>query len=219
MIKLYAHNITFVLIFTLFAIGALQNVFAQQPDDEVKSLGEILNPEIDYGNNGEPLTPKFMAKRYYNQCLKTESITMNEKEKEMLCTCTSAKSSQFLDVEDFKALPEKSKAGTKARGKFIAYAYVPCMSFVTESIFRNDCIRSPKIDDIVVGKKKICSCASNRFQDFLRLNEVMVIDQALHEYPMTINPLEIFLQKPAYYSQRDIYIDRCKFEFLYNRQN
>ncbi|MGH1455253.1 MAG: hypothetical protein ACRBDI_00575 [Alphaproteobacteria bacterium] len=208
-----------IITITLLIFGFIVPTQAFAQDDDMKSLGEILNPETDYGNNGEPLTSKFMANRYYKECISTESITMNTEEREMLCACNAAKSSQYLTVNDFKSLHEKSKKGRTARGKFLAYSYTKCMPFVVENIFKTDCYKSPKLKDIIVGKKKICSCAAHSFKDYVKSDQVLILDTVLLHHPRSIDPLEPYLQGDSYYLMRDNYINQCKFNFLYERDN
>lgn len=212
------HRQIFTLLILL--IGLQTFVPSASYAQEQQTLGDIFNEdEIDYGNGDEPLTAQFMAKYYYKQCLNTPSITMTSNEKEVMCTCTAAKAAEVLLVDEFKALDQKSKAGTRARGKFIAYAYSPCMPFIMTSIFRNDCKKSKHIDDLIIGKKKVCSCAANDLAKITRLNKVYVIDQALKHHPMSLNPLEHYLQGDGYYAQRDSSINQCKFRYTYERDN
>jgi hypothetical protein len=186
---------------------------------QAQTLDEIFNPGVDYGNGDKPLTSKFMATRYYNGCIKSENITMTPQEKEFLCTCSAAKASQILLVDEFKVLNERTKAGRNARGKFLAYAYAPCMPYVMEKVLTSDCKKSKLVQDIVVGKNSICKCASNNYKHYIKTNKVTVLDKALHKYPRTLDPLEYYLRDKSYYSQRDIAINTCKYDFLYHRDN
>lgn len=206
---------TLILTGSLFARDNIVHAQTEQP----QTLDEIFNPEKDYGNDGKPLTPEFMANHYYKGCMATESLTMTPEEKELLCTCTAAKSSELLLVKEFKALEERSKAGKFARGKFLAYAYVPCIPFVMERLIKEDCKKNKALQDIVRGKNEICNCVKGEYITYIKQNEPLVLDRALREHPMTLNPLEYYLRDGAYHSQRDLTIKKCKYRFLYNRDN
>ncbi len=209
--------ILFALAFTALFITTAPKTYAQ--NDASVTLDDIFNPGTDYGNGDKPLTPKFMANHYYKNCVKAENLTMSPNEKELLCTCTAAKASQILLVDEFKVLGEKTKAGKYARGKFIAYAYVPCMPYVMEKIVTNDCKKNKLIQDIVIGKNTICKCAANNYKTYIKQNEVTILDLSLREHPRTLDPLEYYLRGRAYSSQRDLAINSCKYNFLYDRDN
>ncbi len=214
---MFIRTILCLFVFTALFTVTVTNTHAQ--DDAPITLDDIFSTEKDYGNGDKPLTPKFMANHYYKNCLISENITMTAREKELLCTCTAAKSSQILTVDEFKVLNEKTKAGKYARGKFIAYAYVPCMPFVMESVVINDCKKTKLIQDIVIGKNKICKCASDQIKTYIKQNQVTVLDIVLRNHPRTLNPLEYYIRERAYTSQRDSSINNCKYNFLYDRDN
>lgn len=210
------------LILTLFMCTAMLHsaAFAQRTDENnVESLGDILNKPEDYGNKGQPLTSAIMANHYYMNCINEKSLTFEEEEKKILCGCNAAKMSEYLSVQEFKDLRVKNRKGKNARGKALAYAYAPCMKYVIEKKVKHDCYVSKKLDDIVVGKKTLCKCVVDDFKYFFDQNAIHIIKDAVHYNPMTLNPLEDYFKKADYSNRRRYFIKQCRFKFLYNRDN
>ena len=98
----------FIFLFILFAMPL--DGFAE--DDDVKSLGEILNQGPVQDDDGVELTPKLLANRYYKECTKEKSLIFDEEEQNLLCTCVSANMARTLSVEEFQLLDEDSAQGT-----------------------------------------------------------------------------------------------------------
>ncbi|GEM_PF-2126859 len=192
---------------------------AQSTDEEVKSLGDILNPRMDYGNDGKPLTSAIMANHYFKTCMEEKSYIFGEDEKEILCGCTSAKMSETLTVTEFMELNKKTSRGREARSRMLAYDYAPCMEYVIEKKVRTDCMTSSRLEDIVRGKAAVCRCVSNRFKDYINDNAAYIIMRATHFDPMTLTPLEHYFSEKDYSSQRDVIINQCRYDFEYARDN
>ncbi len=221
-------NILHVTLFSFFVFASLANISAhaqslennENNDEQVKSLGEILNPEEEsYGSNGKPLTSAIMANHYYKNCVNKENFVFEKPEKEILCGCTSAKMSELLTVKEFKLLNEKSKSGKDARMKMLTYAYAPCMEYVIEKKVKSDCYKSKSLDGVVFGKKAICNCTANHFENFVNRNAAYIIMNAVHYNPMTTDPLGDFFLSSNYYSQRDLFARRCRFDFQFKKDN
>ncbi len=209
----------FILTLSMLLVSPVTGVYAQDNNDEVKSLGEILNPELDYGNDGKPLTAEIMANYYYNRCKSTESLAFSETEMETLCACSAAEMSKVLTVDEFKVLYVDSRKGLDARGKAIAYGYVPCMEYALRSKFSSTCAISKRLNNVVVGKKQICKCATDSFMKETKETAPMRIMEGIKYDPMTLNPLEHYFTTYDYPASFDSHIKYCRFKDKYKRQN
>ena len=205
----------FVLLFCIYLHAP---AFAQS-NNKVQSLGEILNEKPDYDSDGKPLTSAIMANHYYKNCVNKESLVFNKNEKKILCGCTSAEMSEVLSVQDFKNMEKKTRKGKDARGRMLAYAYAPCMDYVIHEKIRQNCRQSKSLEDIVSGKKIICSCVIDRFKQFLKTNASYIITDAIHHDPMTLDPLEYYFTRGNYYPQRDVFMRQCRYKFEHARDN
>ena len=169
-------------------------VWAQQTqnDDDVKTLGEIFNPNIDEDNDGKPATATVMGNRYYQTCMNEETFTLRDDEKEILCACSAANMSEHLSVEEFKQLDKETTAGRNARGKAIAYGYTPCINYMLENKTKRDCLSSATLDNILTkkGKKRICKCTSEHYLNFFSKEGSNIMLQEILYEPLTLNPLE-----------------------------
>ncbi|MGH1378420.1 MAG: hypothetical protein ACRBB3_06325 [Alphaproteobacteria bacterium] len=211
---------TILTLIIAISLGISFNAYAQNPpNNDVQSLSDILNDEEDYGSNGKPLTSEIMANHYYKTCSNKKNLSFDEEETKIICACSSAKMSEILSVQEFKDLEKKTKAGKDARGKYIAYAYAPCMKHVIERKVKHDCYASKSLDDVVSGKKSLCKCVVDRFKYHIDQNATLIVRKATHYNPMTLNPLEEYFKHDNYYSQRDHTIKQCRFEFFYKIEN
>ncbi|PCJ96336.1 MAG: hypothetical protein COA45_11060 [Zetaproteobacteria bacterium] len=214
-------NILALMLIIFFGLATFPpTAFAQEKKNaDVKSLGDILNQPKDYGNDGKPLTSAIMANHYYKICTSKKNLAFDEEETKILCGCNAAEMSELLSVQEFKDLDKNTRKGKDARGKSLAYAYAPCMKHVIEKKVKYDCYVSRKLDDIVVGKKTLCKCVVNNFKSYFDQSATDIIMRATHNDPMTMNPLEDFFMETNYRAQHDHYIQQCRFEFLYNKEN
>lgn len=205
-----------VMALLLCAVTA-GNVHAQN-NDKVESLAEILNAPQDYGNDGKPLTPKIMANNYYKQCNKVNSYFLGPDEQNILCSCSAAKMSEMLTVQEFKDLGKPNLKGKDARGKMLAYAYAPCMEYAVKDVVQRDCMAHKDLREIVVGKSKICGCVINKYNTFLNENGTHIIMSALHYDPMTMNPLEQHYVEGQYDVQLNMFVRQCRYVHHYNQK-
>ena len=212
-------KIALVLIFSALTMVASQALAQGNEEEEVKSLGEILNPVPDFDENMPGLTPADFANQYYKECAAEESWVLDPEEKKYLCGCNSAKMSELLTVQEFRDLDLKGPVGNEARGKMLAYAYSPCMDHVIEKKVKHDCYVSKHLENIVNGKKLICKCSADRFKRFMSLNSPTIIMNAVHYDPMTIDPIEKYFADQNYFAQRDQFIKQCIYEVKYSFEN
>ncbi len=208
----------YVFAFMLIFLAATFSV-AIANDDKVKSLGDILNPKTDYGSDGKPVTAASMANHYYKTCTSKDSLVFDDIEKDILCSCTAAKMSENLTIEDFMMLDNKTPKGKDARGRMLAYSYAPCMEYVIEKKVSTDCYVSKRLDDIIIGKSLICDCVAERFKEHISLVAPRMITTYMLYEPMGMNPLEDYFVKKDYYAQHDVFMRQCRFDFEYSRDN
>ncbi len=220
---IYRHPLHILtLILTLFMCTVMLHSVAvaqENKNEEVQSLGDILNAPEEFGNNGEPLTSAIMANHYYETCTSKKNLAFDEEETKILCGCNAAEMSEILTVQEFKDLDKNTRKGKEARGKALAYAYAPCMKYVIEKKVKYDCYVSNKLDDIVVGKRSLCKCVVDSFKRYFDNNATSIITRATHNNPMTMNPLEDYFIETNYRSQQAHVIKQCRFKFLYKRDN
>ncbi|MBI1300392.1 MAG: hypothetical protein GC137_01925 [Alphaproteobacteria bacterium] len=188
-------------------------------DDAVKSLGEILNQPIQKDDEGIELTPKILANKYYEQCVAEKSFIFDDEELNLLCTCTSANMSRTLTVEEFQDLEKDTTAGKIARGTMLAFAYSPCMKPVVQLKTKKDCAVSSQLDDIVVGKRHVCSCAVKMFDQFMDSNIPQIVTEAVYQNKMELNPLKFFYSEWPYHNHLKQYITQCVRTFRYEQAN
>ncbi|MFP4098833.1 MAG: hypothetical protein ACLFP8_08160 [Alphaproteobacteria bacterium] len=188
-----------------------------QEDNEVKSLGEILNPQTD--EYDENLPPKDRANIYFAKCMDTPSLAFDTKEKETLCACTSAQITTLLNGTEFAQLYKDTTAGRDARMKVITYGITECMDYVIGQKVFNDCMVSPLLNTIRIGKKYICNCARKHYEDIMRKSAPYFFMEAIKHDPMTLNPLEHHFTTDGYYSTLKRYTENCRTKMLYERQN
>ncbi len=207
----------FILSFILLVIPI--NAITLANDDEVKPLGDILNPKTEYDDDGKAITSASLANKYYKKCINENSLIFDDIEKDILCSCTAAKMSETLAIEDFKNLDKKGSKGKESRGRMLAYSYAPCMEYVVEKKVTTDCYISKNLDDIVVGKSEICKCVSDNFKQFIKLEAPKMITKYMLYEPMGLNPLEDYFKKKDYWAQHKVFMRQCRFKFEYYRDN
>lgn len=193
----------------LFALLLFFPLPSSAQDDDVKPLSEILNPPIDYGNDGKPLTSQIMANYYFKNCIKEDTLVFEQDEKELLCACSAANMSQHLSVEEFKALDKDTVKGRNARGKAIVNGYTPCMEYVMESKIMRDCSKSKQLRDIIIGKSKMCGCTTNYMKSFMTRDGAYLIMNTLEQHPMSLDPLEYYFREDGYFNQLEHYLKGC----------
>lgn len=217
MIQPTTHRFLTLFLACILTMTAPALVFAQ--NDNIENLGVILNPDVDYGNDGKPLTAAIMANYYYQQCTAKESLAFTDEEKDILCACTSAKMSKVLTVDEFKALWQDNRKGLDARGKALAFAYAPCMEFAVAPKVRGNCMQSPRLEDIVIGKKQICRCAVASYQQLIKETAPKIVMEGIKYDPMTMNPLEHHFTTSNYLQTLDASVKFCRYRDKYKRDN
>lgn len=209
-------------VLTLCIISMAQLSHAQDTnsnDDSVKSLGEILNPTVKSDDDGKPITPQLMANKFYKTCVKQKTAVFDKSRLKTMCTCNAAKMSEVMTIKEFKAMDKDNIAGRNARGNMLAYAYAPCMEYIIRPMVIEDCYKSPLIEDILHGKKAICTCVESSINQYISQNAGHIIMSAITKDRMTINPLELFFTDNVYYSLHDKYTKDCRYKIQYGREN
>ncbi len=206
-----------LFICLLFTVSTSVYAQDQSENDDVQSLGDILNPKTD-GMTGAKTTQD-MANIYFKRCLSTKSLAFDDEEKEMLCACTSANMGQVLTVSEFNVMHEDSLKGKDARGKVIAFAYTKCTDYVMESKLYNDCMVSPVLKGITRGKKDICECSAEEYVQRINKEMSYIIMESLKYDPMTLNPLERFFTTTNYGYMSEHYTKACRAKMLYQKYN
>lgn len=182
--------------------------YAQDTNNR-SALDDIFNPKDPNADN-TPKTPASMANEYYKSCVAQESLAFNDYEKDLLCGCTSAKMTEFLEVDDYKHLHSSTMKGRDIRSQYMAYAYAPCLQYPMESKVADDCKYSPKLADIRFGKDQICQCTVETFQIFFQKYAADIFKQAQVYHPRTLNPLEYYTTETnAYHSRLNTFIGEC----------
>lgn len=206
------------MILRLLSLALLIITLPAYAQEDVKTLPEIVNPSVDFDNDGKPITALVMANEYYKSCVKEETLVYNEEEKQLLCACQSANMSEHLTVREFRRLKSDSAAGREARGKAVAYGFAPCLNYVLESKTTRDCMKSKKLNDLIFGKKKICACATNLYQNVMsRDGSYIIMDSTKYE-PMSIDPMEYYFRQDSYFHQLNAFISNCRNDFQYNEE-
>lgn len=207
---------SFLPLFLLMVLISLSTTSARADNNEVKSLGEILNPQEK--NNTLKLSPIERGNFYYENCMQTESLAFDKNEKETLCTCTAAKMTNLLTNKEFSHLYKDSKEGSNARMKVITYAYTGCMNYVIEKKIRKDCATLPFLDTVFHGKKQVCACAVNQYNELMSKAAPEIFMDAIKYDPMTLNPLEHYFTSDAYYYNVKRYAKACRTKLLYEKK-
>jgi hypothetical protein len=209
------HSVLFILLLSLLI--PCSQIYAQEPDDEVKSLGEILNPKVkDYTAS---LPSKERGNIYYNNCMATESLAFDKDEKEILCACTASKLGNILTGEEFVQLYKDTKEGTEARMKVITFAYTECMDFAINQKVYKDCRVLPLLQNIVRGKKDLCQCTAGHYERLINEGAAHLILEGVKYQPMTLNPLEHYFTTDGYYNSLKQYTKVCRGQLMYNKHN
>ncbi|MCK5385497.1 MAG: hypothetical protein KAJ29_07940 [Alphaproteobacteria bacterium] len=191
--------------------------YAQQSDNKVQSLGDILNPKI--GDYKENLSVDERGNIYFSKCMATESLAFDVEEKELLCACTSAKLGDIITGPEFVSLYKDTKKGETARLKVITYAYTKCIDYAIREKIYKDCRVLPVLKSIKYGKKNICECTANHYERLLTNGAAHLIMEGIKYAPMTLNPMERYFTTNAYYNTLSKYAKACRSQMLYDRHN
>jgi len=191
---------------------------AQNNDDDVKSLGEILNPQPEQDPTNVQNADE-MARVYYKSCMAEESLAFSNEEKDMLCACTAAHLDRTITPQDYRHINADTVKGRDIRGKVIAYAYLECVDYALESKFHADCMVSPIISSIIRGKSQVCSCTADKYKEMVANNTSYIVMEALKYNPMTLNPFEHYFTSRDHGDNMDNYIRHCKSRMLYKKHN
>jgi len=216
--KLILHSryiLLFIMLLSLLAPCSM--AYAQEPDDKVKSLGEILNPKTEDENTN--LSAKERGNLYFKRCMNTKSLAFDSEEKEILCACTSAKLENILTGAEFVHLYKDTKKGRDARMKVITYAYTECMDYTLKKKVYKDCRVLPLLKTIKYGKNHICKCAANHYENLIHDGAARLIMKGVTYSPMTLNPLEHYFTTGGYYSTLSQYTKVCRSQMLYDKHN
>lgn len=197
------------------SLTVLSSTRAQDTNDDVQSLPEILNQQSPPTGN----TTADLSRNYYHKCVNEETLVFTSKEQEILCSCTASEMSTLLTSTEIKHLEKKTRTGANARDKFRAHAYAPCMEYVVEDKVRYECMKSKKLSSIIVGKASICKCVTERFKNFVNRNAVDIIMHSVKIDKMILNPLEHYFRNNGYITQRDYTIGQCYAKFRYKKDN
>lgn len=208
-----------ITLFCTFIIVQPSTTYAQNDDDAVKSLSEILNPDINRNAYGNPQTAQEMANQYFATCNNDKMLSFSPTEKETLCACMSAHMSETLTLEEFRALKTNNAKGRDARSKALAYGFTPCMNYVMEPRVKVDCYTSKNVSNLITGKKGICECTAKRFAKHFQAEIPHVIREATRHEPMTLNPLEYYFVNGNYDTLHKMYLEGCFYEYRYSRDN
>ncbi len=209
------HIALFVMLLCMLTPCIAAN--AQKANDEVQSLGEILNPRAK--NSGSELGVKERSNLYFRKCMATESLAFDNEEKEILCACTSAKLGEIITGEEFVELYKDTKAGANARMKVITYAYTECMNYAIKSKVYKDCRVLPLMGKIKHGKDFVCECLTNQHEDLVNKGASRMIMDGVKHDPMTLNPLESYFTTDSYYNTLENYVKICRARLMYNKHN
>ncbi len=213
-------NILALFVITLCGFAYISAAAHAQSasDDDVKPLGEILNPRID-DDPQNVQDSKNMAKAFYKKCMGTRSLAFSNEEKDMMCACTAANLDTVITPKEYQSINSDSVRGRDVRGKIIAYSYLECVDYIIESKLKADCMVSPIINEIVRGKSQICTCSAEKYNDILKKNTSYIIMDALKHDPMTLNPFEHYFTTTNHGDNLDNYIRHCKTKMLYEKHN
>ncbi len=186
--------------------------------DDVESLGRILN-EPNLNENGQALTGEDYANMFFEKCMSEDQDVFVESEREILCSCTAAKMSENLTIEDFQALYKKSNPGREARGKTVAFAHLPCMQYVLDTKINRECRKLPLVKRLISGKNTLCSCTRRKYKKHLRQNASFIARNARINNPMSMNPLALYFESKEHEYHIENITEGCKFDIDYNKYN
>lgn len=208
----------FVIFCFFFAFMQSMNAHAGDPSISLDSnVGSTFPPEQK--KEEPPKNATEFASAYFKSCTARDHLSLTTNETKTICGCTSANMTQALSFKEMQLLDKDTPQGKDARGKFIAYAYGPCIQYLTEDVTKTDCMGSPLIQKVAVGKLAVCRCASDQMLKIMkRLAPTLVID-AVTQDPMTLDPMDSYFMNQSYTSQRDGYIRQCLYDMAYKKDN
>lgn len=186
-------------------------------DDQVKPLGEILNPKTD--KLDENLTVDERGNLYFERCMAKESLAFDPEEKEIICACTAAKLGEIITAPEFPHLYKDTTTGEKARMKVITYAYTECIDYAITDKMYKDCAILPLMQKISYGRTRVCECAIGHYNKLLIEGTAHWIMEGIKHSPMTLNPLEHYFTSDAYYNSLLDYAKVCRAQMLYDKNN
>jgi hypothetical protein len=188
---------------------------APDPVDAGKNLQDIFEPTKEAPAPQQEATSVDLANEYFLRCKNEEQDYLRPKTKEYLCGCSSAKMAQHLTFDEIQALDRESKKGDAARAKFIINAYAPCIYKPTRDVSKRRCLASQQVRRIWSGRYKVCNCTANLMEDYMRAAGHVVITKALDEAPMSLDPLERYIDSEGFYAQMRNYMKGCIYEYSY----
>ncbi|MCB1784235.1 MAG: hypothetical protein KDI13_09590 [Alphaproteobacteria bacterium] len=185
------------------------------PVEEGQSLKDILVPDPNKPENPKQMTGEDYANFYFKKCVASEQNYLSEENHTALCACTAANMTKFMTPEQMQLIYADSKNGDKARQFMMVNAYGPCMPAVTRDATYGRCLIENKLREIVSGKGKVCDCTADALEYYVNINTANIFYHAFKEAPLTIDPLERFIDGDTYMSVMRGNLDRCLYNLTY----
>ncbi len=204
-----------VILLSLFTTSNF--VAAQENDDSVKSLEEILN--LKTKENLSSISPEERRKIYFKKCMAIKSLAFDREEREILCSCTASKVSDTLTGQEFEELYKNTKIGREARMRIIAFAYTDCMRYAIKTKIYKDCRVLPIMRRIMQDKRKVCECVADHYERNLNEGAAHIIMEGVKYDPMALNPLEHHFTTDAYYNTLKQIGKVCRAKVIYYQNN
>ncbi len=142
---------------------------------------------------------KEAANNYFNQCVGGQSHgQLSPNAQNMLCACTAARMTQFLNVEDMQAMASQDTTIARpAFNKMMIDVYAPCMEMPTQEYHYNACISDPKTASYG-DPQKICECMSWEVANYMKSNGQQVFRDILARNHMVTDPMAALTEDPSF---------------------
>lgn len=170
------------------------------------ALAQSSGGDLDtlLGNEKEEAKPLVTLNDYVNahymQCLDVKNAVFHDEGQKDVCACAAANLSQFMTVEQMKALGRDDSEGTYQRTRMLSFAYQPCIQPVLRDDFLKTCVSDPKVTSFLKHPVATCSCIAERFsKDLKKFAPQFIKGIALKNLPYK-DPLDAIVKTKTYES-------------------
>lgn len=134
---------------------------------------------------------KDIANAYYRNCMGQQDARITPDGQEALCSCTAARMTQKMTVEDVRIMGRNDQEGRKKLNYMLVNVYGPCMQYPVQDLVITQCLSDPKIDMMKLKRDRgeLCECMGERTGEWFSTKGNALITKLLERDPNLTDPI------------------------------
>lgn len=140
------------------------------------------------------------ANAFYRHCITQSAPRLSESSQDALCSCTTVKMQETMQVEYIDIMKENTPRGQAMLNYMLLNVYAPCIAYPAHDLVYQKCLTDSSIDalDLKADREGLCSCMAERTGLWLSKEGQDIMTELLIDNPDLPDPISPVIESDVF---------------------